>query len=133
MHVGVVTGTGSMCDSQREKELLGFRQGSLQMLVSTACLEEGLNVPDCAFVVRFDKFDTSKSYIQGSGRARLENAEVYYLCNDPALEQERAEQMLDVASSTECGLTEEERAESHAQLAARQVPGVHPFRGDGRP
>merc|ERR1719420_1324385 len=99
-----------MSQSQREETLSAFRQGSIRLMVCTQCLEEGIDVPDCALVVRFDKFDTSKSHIQGSGRARLEQAEVYYLCNDPVVEQERAQQMLEVASSVEYGLSKEERA-----------------------
>lgn len=127
--VGVVTGTGSMSNHQREDTLLAFRQGSTRLLVSTSALEEGLNVPDCGLVIRFDKFDTSKNHIQGSGRARLDNADVYYLCNDPVIEQERAKQMLEVASSSEYGLTQQERAKLHAHQFAKDIPGVHPFLG----
>ena len=42
----------------------------LLSLSPTATLEEGLDVPECQYVVRFDPFHTVKSHVQGAGRAR---------------------------------------------------------------
>jgi endoribonuclease Dicer len=42
-----------------------FRSGLSPILISTSALEEGIDVPDCSFVIRFDAFNTTKSHIQG--------------------------------------------------------------------
>jgi ERCC4-related helicase len=72
----------------------------VRILVSTNALEEGIDVSDCEFVVRYNRFSTTKSHIQGAGRARFEGAKVFYFENDPDMEQEKADmlQVRDVGS-----------------------------------
>ena len=47
-----VSGQSSMTEKEREKNLGKFRSGDVRVLVSTAALEEGIDVPNCQFVVR---------------------------------------------------------------------------------
>lgn len=77
-----VCGTGAMSDTDREDRMLKFRKGELNVLVCTASLEEGIDVPECNLVVRYDEFKTTKQHIQGSGRARCQNAQIFYFEND---------------------------------------------------
>ena len=77
--------------------------------MATCALEEGIDVPDCAFVVRFDEFATTKSHIQGAGRARHPAAVVFYFCNSPDLEAARAATMSRVARDPALGLAASER------------------------
>lgn len=56
---------------RRQFEVRGqFQDGAVNCLFATAVAEEGLNIPDCNFVVRFDLYDTLIQYIQSRGRAR---------------------------------------------------------------
>ncbi|KAJ3678564.1 hypothetical protein LUZ60_002367 [Juncus effusus] len=58
-----------------QKETLeSFRSGKVNILFTTDVAEEGLNVPDCSCVIRFDLPKTVRSYVQSSGRVRQENS-----------------------------------------------------------
>lgn len=54
-----------------------FRVKNLNLLTATSVLEEGIDVPSCNFVVRFDPVQTYTSYIQSMGRARKKDAKFY--------------------------------------------------------
>ena len=95
--VGAVSGVTSMREKERNDALTDFRVGRTRLLVCTMCAEEGLDVADCSFVVRFNQFHTTRSHVQGVGRARAQEARVYYFDNCPSLECERAEVMKVVA------------------------------------
>ena len=68
---------------------MGRKLGKLEVLVSAAALEEGVDVAECGFVVRDTYVATTKTHVQGSGRARRPDSVVYYFENDPYREQER--------------------------------------------
>ncbi len=74
---------GSRSNSQtlamQASQLDAFRKGNVRVLVSTSVTEEGLDVPACRLVVRFDGFDTPRAYIQSRGRARLMAAKIIHL------------------------------------------------------
>eukprot|EP00913_Durusdinium_trenchii_P020944 g19680.t1 len=117
-----ISGGGSMTESVRSKQMEEFRRGQVQVLVCTNALEEGVDVSDpwaflffgveapedCAFVIRFNKFHTTKSHIQGSGRARKENAEIYYFDNCPENEEEKARRLNQVAKDEQLQLSAHE-------------------------
>ncbi|KAK2766939.1 Dicer-like protein 1 [Arachnomyces sp. PD_36] len=81
LHAGVLIGTGSSDYggtnvSVREQvlTLMKFRNGELNCLFATSVAEEGLDIPDCNLVVRFDLYSTLIQYIQSRGRARHANS-----------------------------------------------------------
>lgn len=44
-----------------------FREGRCNMIVATSVLEEGIDIPTCNLVIRFDKVNTYCDYIQTKG------------------------------------------------------------------
>ena len=66
--------------------LLGALIIQVNLLITTDVAEEGLHLPTCSFVIRFDLPKTVRSYIQSHGRARQSDSryfimiERYLLC-----------------------------------------------------
>jgi endoribonuclease Dicer len=56
--------------------IIKFKKGELNCLFATSVAEEGLDIPDCNVVIRYDLNHTLIQYIQSRGRARQE-ASVY--------------------------------------------------------
>lgn len=77
MRLDVLMGsrTGELGDAkfsfrQQVLTLMKFKKGDLNCLIATSIAEEGLDIPDCNIVIRFDLYHTLIQYIQSRGRAR---------------------------------------------------------------
>ena len=103
------SGTSSMSDSDRRIALEDFKRSRVQLLVCTSALEEGIDVSSCEFVVRFSKMNTTKSFIQGSGRARKAQSVVFAFMNDVEFEQMQADRLDVAAKDQSLQLTTTER------------------------
>ena len=57
-------GTSNMIFKKQEEILRKFRQREINLLISTSLLEEGIDVPKCNLVVRFDHPTDYRSYLQ---------------------------------------------------------------------
>ncbi|RPA90243.1 hypothetical protein L873DRAFT_1718671 [Choiromyces venosus 120613-1] len=72
--VGSISRNGVSDSNQSLREQMitvsKFRQGKLNCLIATSVAEEGLDIPDCSLVIRFDLYQTMIQYIQSRGRAR---------------------------------------------------------------
>jgi endoribonuclease Dicer len=85
MQVGTRSGdAGDMNVSFRQQVLtmMNFRKGRLNCLFATSVAEEGLDIPDCNLVIRFDLYATLIQYIQSRGRARHTNSRYIHMCED---------------------------------------------------
>ncbi|KRZ14848.1 Endoribonuclease Dicer [Trichinella zimbabwensis] len=68
--------------ARQEEVLKNFRNGNLNLLVATSILEEGIDVRQCNYVIRFDMPLTFRSFVQSKGRARQKVAYYTILVQD---------------------------------------------------
>jgi len=99
-----VAGTGYQSETDRQTQLGRFESGEIRILAATATLEEGIDVSQCAFVVRYTSVATTKAHIQGAGRARHPNASIYYFENNPRVELQKQASMTAAAKDTSLSL-----------------------------
>lgn len=59
---------------KQEEVLKRFRMHSCNLLIGTSVLEEGIELPKCNLVIRWDLPTTYRSYVQCKGRARAQKA-----------------------------------------------------------
>ena len=77
---------------KQEKVLDRFRENKMNLLVATSVVEEGVDVPKCNLVVRFDLPQNFRAYIQSKGRARARGSQFVLLVD--AQQKARQEETL---------------------------------------
>lgn len=56
-----------MSQTQQEDTIRGFRAGDVKVLVATSVAEEGLDIPDCNLVVKYNHVGNEISNVQTKG------------------------------------------------------------------
>ncbi|ETN41924.1 uncharacterized protein HMPREF1541_03863 [Cyphellophora europaea CBS 101466] len=79
LHAGYFTGSGTSGSEvvsalRQEQTMTRFNAGVLNILFTTSVGEEGIDIPLCNAVVRFDPNRKTIQYIQSRGRARMKDS-----------------------------------------------------------
>ena len=82
IHPRVVTGqmgeTGlKMSKAVQDKAIKTFHEGSCNLLVATSVLEEGIDIPACNLVIRYQKVTSEIAKVQTQGRARAQDSQSF--------------------------------------------------------
>ncbi|XP_029015698.1 probable ATP-dependent RNA helicase DHX58 [Betta splendens] len=89
----VLTGAGNgstyMTQHEQEDTIRNFRQGKLNLLISTSVAEEGLDIPECNLVVRYGLLTNEIAQQQAIGRARAPDSQYSVVAQAGGREQRR--------------------------------------------
>uniref|UniRef100_A0A673BMA8 RNA helicase n=1 Tax=Sphaeramia orbicularis TaxID=375764 RepID=A0A673BMA8_9TELE len=90
----ILTGAGNgityMTQHEQGETIRNFREGALNLLISTSVAEEGLDIPECNLVVRYGLLTNEIAQQQASGRARAQDS-VYSVVAERGGREERRE------------------------------------------
>lgn len=76
------TREGLYVAKQNKKVLTAFTNKDINLVVASNVLEEGIDIPNCTLVVKFNKLLNYRSYIQSKGRARHKDSYYYIMVKD---------------------------------------------------
>ncbi|XP_012529231.1 endoribonuclease Dcr-1 [Monomorium pharaonis] len=123
---------------KQEEVLKRFRIHECNLLIATSILEEGIDIPKCNFVMRYDFPKNYQSYIQCKSRARAMDALHVLLVPQEASKeliwQLAQYQYIEKTLLLKCSnkeLTEDE--ETEADMYAAMIPHYKPLNGDDAP
>ncbi|KAH6660429.1 hypothetical protein BKA67DRAFT_616874 [Truncatella angustata] len=77
--IGELGAAQAMSNHEQQCAIQQFHTGDLNILITTTIGEEGLDIPDCNMVIRFDLYHTMIQYIQSKGRARMKNSKYFHM------------------------------------------------------
>ncbi|KAG6799300.1 endoribonuclease Dicer-1 [Apis mellifera caucasica] len=123
---------------KQEEVLKRFRIHECNILISTSILEEGIDIPKCNFVMRYDFPKTYQSYVQCKSRARAPDA-LYVLLVSQEMSKEYVWQLaqyhyIEKTLLVKCSNNEpSEEEENEADMYAAMIPHYKPLDGGDAP
>lgn len=75
--------------NEQKDTIRSFRNGDLNLLISTSVAEEGLDIPECNLVVRYGLLTNEIAQQQASGRARARNSQYSVVAQKGGREEKR--------------------------------------------
>ncbi|KAM0371457.1 hypothetical protein ACHAPY_010178 [Fusarium culmorum] len=81
---------GNMSLRKQCSTLKNFRNGVINCLFATSVAEEGIDIPSCDLVIRFDLYTSVIQYVQSKGRARHESSRYITMLEDGNMRQIRS-------------------------------------------
>lgn len=88
--VGQRKGEG-MTKAMQDSNVTSLKRGDTNLLVATSILEEGMDVPKCNLVIRYQHVSNEIARVQVEGRARAANSEVFtIISSDKKRDQEES-------------------------------------------
>lgn len=135
---------GHNVSSKRQEDILAkFRKHDYNLLVATSVLEEGLDVPRCNSVIRYDFPKTVREYIQSKGRARAEGGKyIIFIPSDDDQRKKDESSLIDfqriekIVNSSAREVQESDDEDELVELQERPEDQISPFipkRVDGAP
>uniref|UniRef100_UPI0037E8891D ATP-dependent RNA helicase DHX58-like n=1 Tax=Semicossyphus pulcher TaxID=241346 RepID=UPI0037E8891D len=89
----ILTGAGNgdshMTLNEQGDTIRNFREGKLNLLISTSVAEEGLDIPECNLVVRYGLLTNEIAQQQASGRARARHSQYSVVAEEGGREVRR--------------------------------------------
>ncbi|XP_031569525.1 interferon-induced helicase C domain-containing protein 1-like, partial [Actinia tenebrosa] len=77
--VGAGDGEVGMTQGEQEAIIEEFKKGEVNILIATTVAEEGLDIGDCNFVIRYNMAGNEISSVQSRGRIRADEGNYVYL------------------------------------------------------
>ena len=82
-----MTGQGStddlaMNELSQKNSLSSFRNGTTNLMLATDIAQEGLDIPECNYVIRYDFVSNEIGTVQSRGRARASNGQCFLITDE---------------------------------------------------
>ncbi|CAF1210620.1 unnamed protein product, partial [Didymodactylos carnosus] len=89
--VGQTSSDYSKTIVEQEQALINFRDDQYNVLVATDIVQEGLDVAECSYVIRYEFVSDEIGTVQSRGRARAENSSYYLITSTDSVNHKREE------------------------------------------
>lgn len=82
------TNFGNMSIAKQDATITKFKNGTFNCLFATNVAEEGIDIPECDLVIRFDLYSSVIQYLQSKGRARQDKSKFINMVEEGNMQHE---------------------------------------------